>query len=361
MWEEIKRKMEEISWVGINHYVDKAELEAFYDRVKVGDAVQLVLEPGNVWDEKAVAVYYNFLMAGYISRYETEAVHVLARHGHRLVGHVTDDVDRELNRIMISVESLDVMDVREDSYPVLERLDLGMEVVPFVMHEETSYELIWRGVMGWMDSVMMLNPGEDLAVATVGKIVDAVERYLTIWNCSLSREANMLPTRLLRRVQRLARMSDGFAEMLDGVIGELKRAVARQNRLERIVDVFVRQMGVCRERYEGRNGLFDRIRKSYAGRDDELRKLAERIEDWLGNLPERVGEGYVQGLDVFAHRIYASGLRSLDLYMVIAHLLVLELVKKMLYGEDVCGAGKGAGRNTFLFTSGANTNIYVGK
>lgn len=349
--------MNEITWVGINHYVQ--DLSTFYDDISENDVVQMVLEPSNPWDKNAVAVYYNYLISGHISRYDTCVVHQLARSGHLLVGRVTDEIDREDNRIVISVESLDSVEIPEEEFPVLDAPQLGMDLVPYVMPEEVSYGLIKTNVCTWVDSLKMLNPHEELAVATVRKIAQAVERYLAIWNLSLSKEANAMPTFLLKMLHGVMRMSDGMAEILKDVYKRLKHASGSQNKEKRIVGVFAEQLKACFEKYNAENGVFDMFRKMYSDKREELKEREARIESWLMNLPEKVGEAYKAGVGMFAHKLYVCGFRSADLYMIYAHLLMLDLTRSLLYGKDWKPSVVGVGKNSFIFMDGASTNIYL--
>jgi hypothetical protein len=80
------------------------EAKAVWDRMKVGDALILVREPGNPYDVNAVRVDWNGYQLGYIPRAENAAVARQMDRGNRLAARITKLTTYRNHRRKLEVE-----------------------------------------------------------------------------------------------------------------------------------------------------------------------------------------------------------------------------------------------------------------
>ena len=80
------------------------EAKAVWDRMKVGDALILVREPGNPYDVNAVRVDWNGHQLGYIPRAENAAVARQMDRGNRLAARITKLTTYRNHRRKLEVE-----------------------------------------------------------------------------------------------------------------------------------------------------------------------------------------------------------------------------------------------------------------
>lgn len=62
--------------------------EALWQRLRVGDALELIREPDNPHDARAVRVEWRGVQLGYLPRAENEAVAAAMDHGERVAGRI---------------------------------------------------------------------------------------------------------------------------------------------------------------------------------------------------------------------------------------------------------------------------------
>ena len=64
--------------------------EEIWEEMHIGDSLRLVREPGNLYDEKAVEVYWKSKKIGYLPRVENKTISELMDRGHRLSAQLVD-------------------------------------------------------------------------------------------------------------------------------------------------------------------------------------------------------------------------------------------------------------------------------
>lgn len=327
--------METITWVGLNHYISAEELEEFYDTLKEGDVVLLVLEPENFWDEDAVAVFHNFIMRGHISRHETSKVHLMAKHNMELVGRITDDIDRELNQVKITIDTVQSQTPEEKCYPMLEEQVLGIASMnPHVMYEEVSFRQIKMAVNDAVRVIKTNDINNKVVEFFVSKIKAAITTYLSIWDCSISEEANVLPRYFDGVLTDLSLVSKPIKDALMPDIKKLRKCTSLQPRTEQNVKSFEKQLKALENVYSLPDGFFDYFDKMHQGKKQELRKRLDAIDKWLKRLTASKNCMYCDDYDDFVHLLYCRGFRARDLYMIITHMLLMRHIMVVLYGID---------------------------
>lgn len=325
--------MKLITWVGIRHYFKTEEERlAFYRRLKAGDVVFLVLEPLNAWDNRAVAVFHNFLMVGHISRHETEMVHQMASMGKALIGRVTDDIDMELNQVKIAIDWVETMGRPEMLYHAIDKPVSICDVNPHIMYVEYSYQQIRDTVDELIRQIKKSNLSDGLVGAAVRMIRRAIDIYLTIWDHSISREANNLPRYFDRELTNLSCLDSGIAAELRESIRQLRRCTALQPKTEQNAKTFRQQLATVRREYEKEGGMFSVIDEKLRGQWQQMEQQREEIRRWLVALTEHSECTYEDDFETFTHHIYCNGYSRADLYMIITHLLVLEHIDRLLAG-----------------------------
>lgn len=321
-----------ITWVGINHYVEDAHLEDFYASLHPGDVVRMVPEPENFWDKKAIAVYYNFLMRGHISRQETDPVHELVNNGQELIGRITDDIDDEMNEVKISIDGVAAERQCEVDYPTIGRPVIGMAVEPHIMYEEYSYQQICEMVETCVHNIRTNDLDSSLVKASVEMICSAMETYLSIWDCSISREANRLPRHFESLLCDLSKLSTEIKTAFVPIIKRLRKCAKLQSKAEQNVKTFNKQIEALDREYKKDKGLYSAFEEKFRGKRTMMTKRLTAIHQWLTNLTKEnecsIEDDYLK----FVHLMYCNGYRAKDLYVIITHILVMRHLSVMLYG-----------------------------
>ncbi len=80
------------------------EAKAVWDQMKVGDALILVREPGNLYDSNAVRVEWNGHELGYIPRAENAAVARQMDRGNKLAARITKLTTYRNHRRKLEIE-----------------------------------------------------------------------------------------------------------------------------------------------------------------------------------------------------------------------------------------------------------------
>lgn len=325
--------MARITWVGINHYIENEEkLKDFYEELKVGDVVRLVPEPSNFWDGKAVAVYHNFVMRGYISRHETETVHAMATKGMELIGRVVDDIDEEINQVKIVVDSVEAQRNAHADYPRLPKPALGIRMCPHVMYEESSYALIRDDVDAWVQCIRRHSVEDEAVGVALRKIKAAIATYLTLWDRSISVEANVLPRYFDSVLTDLSGMDARIKTVLKDELKQVRRCTALQPKPVQTMQTFCRQMETLDRMYAKENGVYAMFEERHKGSRAKLTRRLEALTEWLYELSYGNKYRFDEDYEEFVHMMYCNGYRAQDLYMVMTHLLLMRKASTMLYG-----------------------------
>lgn len=325
--------MRKITWVGINHYMTNEQLKAFYRTVKENDVVFFVFEPNNSWDSNAVAVYYGFLMCGHISRYQTEVVHEMHRKGLVLVGRVTGEIDEELNQIELLVDDVSFEETIRHGSRMLGTSAIGMDVDFFRSYEELSYTLVKNFIDAHVAVINQSNLDSESVRQSADAIVRSVETYLTIWNRSMSVEANCMPKYLQEVIDRLRSMDRSMYEAMKDVYRRLKIVVNRQSKTERHLKDLEAQLKGISDYYDMKGGFFETYRETVGDDHDALEARLKAIGNWLSALPMGVGEFWGDDRSHFATKIYCAGFCQEDYYRIMTHIVLYDKIKQWLYGK----------------------------
>lgn len=315
--------MEIITWVGIDHYVAEDERDAFYASLRPGGIVWLMPEPGNPVDKDAVGVFLKYIMRGHISMFETNIVRMMAEQGITLTGRITDDINPEINQVKIVVESVSISDEATDDYPRLQPSVLGIEMIPYTMPEEYSYSLIRQN---FDDDVRIIKNSDVQCEKTrvmLTEILEMLNIYLTIWDKSISMEANRLPRYFDRVLTELSDIDTDIRTRLKPMLLELRKRTSLQSKTEQNMKVFTGQMEALESAYSEKDGFYSKYDKVYDGHGETSKRRIEEIDRWLKGLTMPGKPTYDEDFTSFVHMIYRRRYRAQDLYMIITHLLVM--------------------------------------
>ena len=329
----------EIQIKGMRYHVD--DVNAFFETINVGDVVTLVVEPENICDSGAVAVYYRYKRIGYVKSSDLEFVHEKMMERTKMKVTISrkfiDRNDEKGNELEFQIDlpaDTSLICWRDCKEMNFEHL-LGNEKSSTLVETEVCLQLIIDDFNEAMEIAMTHDQQSAMSKAAVEHALELASIYAEHCQNSLSGQCTMSLSPICRRLRLLEDRYAEFAERLHEAYSMISKIDSHFSRLDFVTDVYDRMMEQFIKECSKRNGFFERYVDSNfkmlnaEEMAESIEKKIKELHDWILALPDSLGSFYFNNKRQFCIKLRYKKYDYKDLYEIYTNIALLGFLLDM--------------------------------
>ena len=341
-----------IKGVGLKYYVPDFT-QYLQTELTKGDIVYVVPEYENYHDKgKSIALFHNNSM---ISHAENGSF--------KTIGKLLDD-KREDSKEKLSPDSDELLSFKDEviaiRYAGSKNLDEGsfslslgrvvetspfvldkktyhdfpnsaiyFDEAPYIMNEERNLFFLADSIIRDADDIVWRNANSTVTVALADELEELLKKYEPVCCMSLSTDCRQYLQHIIHCLENVCEVSDDMEERFSQHLDYLNSMSSQMRKGELQEDILNRQVLAVSENFE-KSDFYDRYRheafkqSQNAPDSNEINDQVKKIKNWMvETLPSGAGINFETDNKQFAKELYEARLSYKDLYLVYAHIAVV--------------------------------------
>jgi len=277
------------------------DFDAFYNSIEVGDIVTLVLEPENICESEAIAVYFRYKRIGYVKSSELQTVHDILGDRNKVKVAIchkfVDEEDPKLNELEFSLSSPDeaaMMNWKRFKVREFQNL-LGDVKISTLVETEVSLELIIDDFIESMDIALKHDIGSAISVAAIEHVIEISDIYIDKSHNSLSAPCTQSMSAICKMLKKMEKKFPDYSRTLHELYIKVKMIDGKFSHEDFIVGIYDRQIEEFIKECSRKNGFFEQYFNTHIrglGSDERYDCVCLKIKElhrWFEYLPEGLG------------------------------------------------------------------------